>query len=424
MVNYIYRVIEVYQRLSRGEELGEEEVWEASKLLGTPTRKVDALLSRYTDVLGRVIEERCSGVSNVRVCIYTWSRWAFKRYFPAALDAGGTIIAFEDDRLSLVSYPLHRAFDTDVRGVSVPEGDPIITPRIDGWQVNLYWDPILDRPLYSTRYVLHNMAYEGKTLKVQDYGVIINPIVKVADYLSEKSGLYDSITDLEGWTLTLMIKSEKPATALRRPPRPWDDEAAKLILIAAREPNGILLGLDDLSRLASKLGIESLHQLSLKGEDLEEWAEKQVDYPSVFLWFPDRGDREHPEIYEVKSLYYNDYIRVTHNTDAKSLVVILTSGVKDLMDRLRASLGESIINETTESLGELADSIKAVDPDKLSIVLESAGINRRLVKSAVRALREGRVERALRIIAVGSVEGFKVEDAPLILRHLARTLKE
>ncbi len=424
MVNYLYRVIEVYQKLILGEELSPGEIWEAGRLLGTPTRKVDALLSRYSDVLGRLIEERCSGVGGYRICIYTWSKWSFKRYFPAALDAGGTIIAYKDDKPDLVSYPLHRAFDVDVKGVSVPEDQPIITPRIDGWQVNLYWDPILGKPVYSTRFVLHNMFFEGKTLRVHDYGVITNPVVKAADYISDRLGLYEAAKTLEGWTLTFMMKSEKPALAVKRPPRPWDGEKTELILIAARKPEGYLLDPEDIARLSTELGVRDIYSFSLKKENIIVWAENQVEYPSIFLWFLDRGDREHPEIYEVKSIYYNDYIKASYNNDAKSLIVLLTSGIKDIVDAVKLAIGEALVDETSEALGILHDALKNVDPERIRQVLEATGINRRMVKSAIRAISEGKSGRALRIIAASSVEGFKLEDAPLILKHLARTLRE
>ncbi len=426
MANYLWEAVSIYEKWASGEDLGEDDVYRLSSLLGSPTRKLEAALSRYRDVVGRLIEERCSSASgDGEVCIYTWARWAFKRYFPAALDAGGTVLWKKGGSVEVLSYPLHRAYDLGVRGVELPSGKAALAaPRLDGWQVNAYWDPILGGWEFTTRYVLHNMRFTGGRLTVAVYGERINPVVQAAWKVAEPLGLESSLKGFKGWTLTFMLVHREPATALRRTPTPDDADSLRLVLVAARRPDGSILDPRESGGVAEKLGVESLAGMLLEGlEDpgkALEAAKTMVSYPSLFLWYP--TDPEHPEIYEVKSQVYEDYVKAVKAGEARSLVVLLTSGLGEVEEKLRSQLG-GVVDEVKSALEELGDALKSVgDPDELRQLLIAAGVQAKLASSAAKALRE-KPERALRIVAASSVEGFKVEEAAEVLRGVAKAIR-
>jgi hypothetical protein len=421
MVNYIFRVVSIYEAWASGRDLSDVEVYEASSLLGSPTRKLDVFLSRFRDVLGQVVEERCCSAGGGRVCIYSWSRRAFKRYFPVALDAGGTIIYYEGGEARLLSYPLHRAFDLGVRGVELPSIEPsLVTPRVDGWQVNLYWDPILGKWMFSTRYVLHNMVFVRGELKVEEYGITINPVVSVAEELASRVGLYGKLDEYKGWTFTFMIEGEEPATWVKGPPEVGRVEEYKLILVAARKPGGELLDPLGSLKLAESLGVEGIGARALDVRVVGE-AREATDYPSVFLWYLSRGDVEHPEVYEVKSEVYEDYVSAVKGLNAKSYVMLLTSGSERVVRRLREVVGETVVSDTMYKLEELGSALKEAltsNPEDLRRLLRSKGLKHDAITSALKAVEEGKMGRALRILLSSILEDWRIEDAPLIIANL------
>ena len=425
MANFLWEALALYEKWASGGDLSEEEVYRLSYLLGAPTRRLEVALDRYRNVIGGLVEERCSQAPvGGEVCIYTWSRRAFKRYFPAAIDAGGTVVYKPGDgRVELLSYPLHRARDLGVRGVSLPQASPYLaTGRVDGWQVNLYWDGILKSWVFSTRFVLHNMTFKGGRLVVGEYGERINPLVAAAERLAEEAGLYKGLAGMEGWTLTFMIKHRKPAS-IRGIPGPHEAESLEMILLASRAPDGRLLDPLESSEVAKKLGVASIGGLAIESlESLVDSARLSLERPGTFLWY--HTDPEHPEIYEVKSEVYHDYVRAVELGDAKSLVVLLTSETPGVYERLRDSMG-GVVDDVGSALKELEDSIRgAGSVEGVREVLAGAGIESRLIKSASKALGEGRVKRALRLIAVSVVEGFKAGEAATVLRNMARAIRE
>jgi hypothetical protein len=426
MVNYVFKVVSTYEAWANGRDLTSDEIYEASSLLGSPTRKLEVFLSRFRDVFGQVVEERCCDVGGGRVCIYSWSKRAFKRYFPVALDAGGTVVYYEGGVAKLVSYPLHRAFDLGVRGVELPSESPsIITPRVDGWQVNLYWDPVLDKWVFSTRYVLHNMVFVRGELKVEEYGLTINPIVSVAEALASKIGLYSRLNDFKGWTFTFMIEGSEPATWVKGPPEVSRVDEYKFILVAARKPSGELLNPIDSLKVAEMLGVEGIAMRALELKALEEVRES-VDHPSIFLWYLSRGDPEHPEIYEVRSEVYEDYVNAVRGSNAKSYMLLLTSGSSRVVERLRGAIGDNIVSETLQRLGELGEVLEEAsksNPDDLRRLLRAKGLKQDAISTAMKALEEGKPMRAVRILLSSLLEGWSIEDTPLIIANLVEDVR-
>jgi hypothetical protein len=421
-------VLEVYERWASGLEVSETDIVEASKLLGTPSRKVEVFLDRFRAVFGRIVEERCTETSRGRVCIYSWSRRAYKRYFPVALDAAGTVVWFpEPGRTVLVSYPLHRAFDLGVHGVELPQGDPVaVTPRLDGWQVNLYYDPLLGRWMFSTRFVLHNMRFEAGRLVVEEYGTVANPLVETAERIASRVGLVARLEPLRGWTFTFMVVGEEPATALRRLPEPDEADRYNLVLVAARRPDGGLLPPyePELAKLAERLGVASLAEKAARmarAEALEQ-ASSSVETPSLFLWYG--GDPEHPAYYEAKSQFYEDYVNAVARMDARSLVVLATGAPSTVLDKLREELGE-VVDQVVEALKTLEDAVrKAYEESKLDRALRELPIPERYRREAARASAKAHLQRVVRIIAVSAVEGLGVGEAAEVIRSFASRLRE
>ncbi|MFZ8795656.1 MAG: hypothetical protein ACO2O2_17490 [Acidilobaceae archaeon] len=426
MVNYVFKVVSIYEAWANGRDLTSDEIYEASSLLGSPTRKLEVFLSRFRDVFGQVVEERCCDVGGGRVCIYSWSRRAFKRYFPVALDAGGTVVYYEGGVAKLVSYPLHRAFDLGVRGVELPSESPsITTPRVDGWQVNLYWDPVLNKWVFSTRYVLHNMVFVRGELKVEEYGLTINPIVSVAEALASKIGLYSRLDDFKGWTFTFMIEGSEPATWVKGPPEVSRVDEYKFILVAARKPSGELLNPIDSLKVAEVLGVEGIAMRALELKALEEVRES-VDHPSIFLWHLSRGDPEHPEVYEVRSEVYEDYVNAVRGSNAKSYMLLLTSGSSRVVERLRGAIGDNIVLETLQKLGELGEVLEEAsrsNPDDLRRLLRAKGLKQDAISTAMKALEEGKPMRVIRILLSSLMEGWSIEDTPLIIANLVEDVR-
>jgi hypothetical protein len=426
MVNYVFKVVSIYEAWANGRDLTSDEIYEASSLLGSPTRKLEVFLSRFRDVFGQVVEERCCDVGGGRVCIYSWSRRAFKRYFPVALDAGGTVAYYEGGVAKLLSYPLHRAFDLGVRGVELPGESPsIVTPRVDGWQVNLYWDPVLNKWVFSTRYVLHNMVFVRGELKVEEYGLTINPIVSVAEALASKIGLYSRLDDFKGWTFTFMIEGSEPATWVKGPPEVSRVDEYKFILVAARKPGGELLNPIDSLKVAEVLGVEGIAMRALELKALEE-VKESVDHPSIFLWYLSRGDPEHPEVYEVRSEVYEDYVNAVRGSNAKSYMLLLTSGSSRVVERLRGAIGDNIVLETLQKLGELGEVLEEAsrsNPDDLRRLLRAKGLKQDAISTAMKALEEGKPMRAIRILLSSLLEGWSIEDTPLIIANLVEDVR-
>ena len=411
MANYILEVVRYYDRWLRGEDLSSDEILDASKKLGSPTRSIEAFLSRYRQVFGGLIDERCSESREGRICLYSWNRRAYKRYFPAALDAGGTVISFpEGGEPLLYCYPLHRSMEVGVRGVEIPEEAPrLAVPRLEGVALNLCYYPDLDKWLFSTRFALHNMYFEGRSLVVRSYGEIANPHVRRADRLAKDMGLYERMDQFTGWTLTLLL-----------------GDNGKLSLIAARRPDGRLVAPSEVGGIASELGLGDLSAYILSGKDLGDLyraARESIEYRSMFFWYD--SNPEHPLIIEARSEFYEDYVRAVKEKDARSLAVLLTGAPSRIVESLSRELGEELIGQVSSSIKDLEEALlEPLDEDKAFAVLTSGGLDPRSAREALKAVRGGKPKRALRIILARALDGWKLEDAPYIVGTLASNLRE
>ncbi len=312
----------------------QEEVKQVSSLIGEPAKRVEVFKSRYIDVFTRFLEKNCYYSGDRSLCIYSWNPRVPVRYFPVSLDATGTVLLFEGTGVSLVAYPTHRTHDLEGRGVELPDPEKVrveeVTSRVDGYQVTLYFNPLLGRWVPATRYSLHNMRYVGKRVLVEELDRIVDPYAAVADYVAESGGLYERVKGMEGWTLTFVLEAPEPAI-LRPNVELYDYGSFRLHLVNAREPGGRLLTTSESSRL--------LRWESVPVEEVEVRSEPELRR-LVDLWSRDlyrrsrfvrfaSGDRARPYTVEAKSKLYESAVMVKHSSDPKSLIVLASHGFGD-----------------------------------------------------------------------------------------------
>ena len=173
------------------------------------------------------------------------------------------------------------------------------------------------------------------------------------------------------------------------------------------------------------LGVEGIAMRALELKALEEVRES-VDHPSIFLWYLSRGDPEHPEIYEVRSEVYEDYINAVRGSNAKSYMLLLTSGSSRVIEKLKEAIGDNIVLETLQKLGELGEVLEEAsrsNPDDLRRLLRAKGLKQDAISTAMKALEEGKPMRAIRILLSSLLEGWSIEDTPLIISNLVEDVR-
>ena len=330
-------------------------VYRVSTLLGAPTRNPQYMRDQYRRVFGRLIAKRCAEVEGGQVCIYAPQVGEAPRYYPVVLQANGTVVEHRGAP-RILAYPIHRAMDLGVHGVEVPGERPDeVTARIDGWTINFYYDPILGRWIAATRYVLHNMRFVKGRLIVEEYGNVVNPYVETALAVAEATGVLEKLKGHEGWTFSFVLY-HREIPAVLKPPEPskWDWESYDLRLIAARAPDGRLLGTMESGEL---LGLETVPVLEpRRAEDIIREATTSDRYRSVFLRF---GSGEMPTIIDVKSQYYEYWAKYRHFRDGKAAAILAADGYeteltpcwKALLDALER-LGGEVLDRY--GVGELA----------------------------------------------------------------------
>lgn len=344
--NPIFSVERIMWFLESGKHVEETLIRKAGELLGTPVKKAEALRARFFDVFSRFIEKRCSDAgSGYRVCIYSWNKRRAFKAFPASLYATGTIILFRgDEPLEVICNPLPKALDyplalENISGFSTPY---YVSERVDGWQVNAYYDKILGRWVFSTRYVLHNMYFSRGFLNIDRYGEVSNPLVSLADAIASREDLYSMLDGLEGWSLVFVLLGPEPA--ITSPPYPIapDPSEYKLYLVAARRGDGVLLTGSEARDIVG-WGLTPAERNPKPLGDLYGEVRTSLTTRSLIAWL--RIGEGDPVLIEIPSQYYYDAMMVKHLRDAKSASILCSEDLceeatnlvpKDLGERVRA----------------------------------------------------------------------------------------
>lgn len=407
-----------------------EDVWKIGEALGQPTRKREAVIRRYNEVFGRLIQKHCVEVGEGEVCIYSWSPRAYVRYFPASIDATGTILYFKDKcNVELLAHPIPRSYDPEVRGVRVPwDKTPIeVTERVDGWQVTAYYNPILKRWIFATRYVLHNMYYEKGRLVVREYDEIANPYVEAADTLAEEFGLYDKLKGFEKWTFTFVLKGPEPAITKPPPPMLTGDYRREysLLLIAARSPKGELLTTRESGEL---IKWETVPLVEFRGtlKELASKAELSLKTRSLMARIDEIS--EHPQVYELKSKFYQDAMKFKYLYDAKCYSILALEGLgeevlKEVDNTEVKSAALKVLKASKDIEELLSRAIREYYKELENIMVRDEKL-RPLIRDLRRARETGSTSRVLKKLIALVLEGKSILEAPQQLRvYIERLFK-
>lgn len=324
--NSVFMVEKGVYEIKEGREPS-EGVKRLSSLLGQPTKKAEVLLDRYRQVVGRYVEKKCCEVGGgKRICIYSPNPRSPFRRFQFLMHSTGTVILFEDDApVKVLAFPIHKALTyADPQGAREEEyGDKTpseVSVRIDGWQLTAYYNPVLNRWVFATRYVLHNMFYEQGRLVTADHEEVMNPYVQVADRIAEENGLYERLRGFEGWTFTFALEGPEPAVTRPSYPLGSDYKEYRLYLLMARDDKGRLYAWSESRRI---LGYHATPKLVKPGalKSLYDEVRGRLDVRS-YIAYVDSGDPVNPELVELRSDLYPDAMMLRYLYNAKSTVVL------------------------------------------------------------------------------------------------------
>lgn len=408
MPNKIFIVEDfVYKVLYEKYQPSEDEIKNIGEILGQPTKKLDVVLDRYKQVFSRYIDKKCYSEGVNTICIYTWNQRIPFKSFPLSMHATGTIILFEYKKpKEVLAYPIPKALSyakssgvTESRyGGVVPKE---VTKRIDGWQLTAYYNPIIGRWIFATKYVLHNMYFERSRLVVENLEKISNPFVYVSDRLAEESGLYDMLKGYKGWTFTFILLGPEPA--ITKPPYPLGDDYRKyeLYLIMARDPSGRLYTWSETAKLLNFKGVEFVEPRPLA--ELYKDAVNMLDIRS-YIAYIDTSDAENPLLIEVESEVYQDAMNVKYMYDAKSAALIISIGLTEALIKIIDQKVSQNIRAAAALIDELRSVLESVNRERaseasweiirtLSEFRENVDIH---VEEIAKAFSEGNTVRVLR----------------------------
>ncbi|MEM4788505.1 MAG: hypothetical protein QXM55_03010 [Ignisphaera sp.] len=429
MVNRVYLVEKfVYKVTHEKYEPSEEELRIIGEVLGQPTKKLSVVLDRYKHVFSRYVEKRCVNVDDNSVCLYVWSQKTPFKVFPLSMHLTGTIILFkEGEPKEVLAYPIPKALSY-AKSSDVPEdryGSIVpreVTKKVDGWQVTAYYNPLLNRWIFATRYVLHNMYFEKGRLITEPFDVIANPFVYVADKIAEEENLYNLLDNFRGYTFTFVLEGPEPS--ITKPPYPLGEDyhRYRLYLLMARDPSGKLYTWGETSKILSYRSPEALEPKPLS--ELYKEITRKLDIRS-YLAYIDTGDAENPTIIELESDVYPEAMNVKYMYSAKSTALLVVEGFGEELKRM---VDQSIVNAVEEVLAivnklrELLASVKeeaAVSASweilrTLSEFKEDIGVR---VEEFSKALKEKNINRALK-----KMLGILLEDSSLRSREALLTL--
>lgn len=366
-MNPIFLVERIMYRITMGEtDLSEEIIKECSTLLGQPTKKLDVLKNRYKQVFGKYIIKRCTRVDSEKLCLYTLNQRVPFKLMPVTMYATGTILLFRDEEpVDIIAYPMPKALSyMKTSGIPIEEyGSTVpreVSVRLDGWQLNAYYNPILRRWIFATRYVLHNMYFERGKLVEEPFETIANPYVYVADRLAEELGIYSVLDKYRGWTFIFILLGPEPA--ITHPPYPLgsDYKEYKLVPLLARDSEGKLYTWSETSSL---LGIAGPPLVECKKlEELYEDAKKRIDIRS-YIAFIDYGNPEHPLLIELESELYPEAMNVKYLYSAKSAAILICEGYGD-------KLASIVSEELRPRVDQLKEHVVTLEQILLNIALD------------------------------------------------------
>lgn len=307
----------------------------------------------------------------------------------------------------MVAYPTHRAHDIALGETLVrkPEEAKVVevTARVDGFQITFYYNPLIKRWIPATRYVLHNMRYVGSRLVTGGLEEIINPYVKVADFIAESEGIYDKLRGYGGWTFTFVLEAPEPAI-LRPNVELYRYEEFKLYLLNARRYDGLLLTVRESSEIV-KVPHVPIEEVSIAtSEELERYINtwsKDLYVRSRFIRYSDQ-DPFRPYTVEVGSRLYKDAVAVRFSSSPKSLLILASYGfanesVNLLVDyRDLREVGRQLCNLYSELREHLA---RALEAGTLVSLLERFKLPEELLGEVEKARRTGDVDRLSRKVA-------------------------
>lgn len=408
MVNRVFLVEDFVYRVEReGYSPSEEEIRAIGEILGQPTRKLNVVLDRYWYVFTRNIEKKCSSIGNKSICIYTWRTNVPFKVYPLALHAFGTIILFEGDKpVTVLAYPFNKPLsyakspgisESELRG-RVPRE---VTVRIDGWHLTLYYNPIIDKWVFATRHVLHNMYYVRGKLVEEPLDTIANPYVEIADVKARETGLYSVVEKFRGWTFTFILEGPEPA--ITKPPYPVgaDPGLFKLYLTMARDPEGRLYTWSEAQRL---LGYE-IPRLIEPREVRELYREirERLDVRSYIAYF-DSGDPENPILVELESDHYADAMSVKYLNDAKSVALLTVEGFAERLVEILREDQVSAVKDISSRVQELLEVIRkglsqrlVEDVSRIIVnVARDHGVKGLYYEEVFKSLKEGNFKRVVK----------------------------
>lgn len=399
--DFVYRVdVEGYQP-------GEDEVKRVGELLGQPTKKLNVVLDRYMQVFRNYIEKKCSSEGDYSVCIYSWKPNVPFRPFPMALSAFGTVVLFERNKpKEVLAYPIPKAMSyAKSPGLSPEEyADKVpkeVSSRIDGWQLTAYYNPLLKKWVFATRYVLHNMYYAKGRLVVEPMDAVANPYVIVGDAIAQRDGLYDMLDKYRGWTFTFVLEGPEPAVT--KPPYPIgvDIEKFKLYVLMARDPSGRLYTWSETRNLLDYNSPPLVPPGRLA--DLYEEVRTKLNVRSYFAYL-DTGDPENPVIAELESDYYPEAMNALYLNDARAATVIVCEGLVDKLAEMLDSPRKEVVFEMDRYRRQIEEALvraaETLGPDETSRIffeaLREAGVRGVNPGEIAKAIKEGNVKRAVK----------------------------
>ncbi|MEM0457633.1 MAG: hypothetical protein QXD76_01110 [Sulfolobales archaeon] len=434
--NPIFYVEKVKNLIDSGRDVEESRLRKAGEYLGTPLKRVEVFQSRYNEVFTRFIEKRCSkAYDEYQVCIYSWNRRRAFKSFPVSNYATGTVIIFRGgEPLEVLSTPLPKALDY-IEGSEPVEIDRIplhVSKRIDGWQVNAYYDKILGRWIFSTRYVLHNMYFQAGRLKIDPYGEISNPIILVADSIAREYDLYNRLERFRGWVFIFSLLGPEPA--ITSPPYPIEADVRnyKLYLIAARDSEGVLQPASAVSsRIEWDLYAEEIERKSIL--DLYREVRNSLTLRSYIAWFENSG--LDPLLVEIPSRYYYDAMMVKHLHDAKSAVVlcseseVLCRSVMDLVSddtpRTSINLIMDLVRIFEKKLSETKD-LERVSKEIYRFILDLKSVKAVASEEILKELTSGNIRRLVKKILsiVFEERSLASEDTRVLIDEIKKFLEK